>query len=66
MAKQATIYRMVMPAHTCPYGLKALDLLRRNGFAVEDHHLTTRAETNAFKAEHGVETTPQILSLIHI
>jgi glutaredoxin len=51
---------MVMPGHTCPYGLKALDLLKRKGFAVEDHWLTTRDETDAFKAEHGVKTTPQI------
>ena len=51
---------MVMPAHTCPYGLKALDLLRRKGFAVDDRHLTTREETDAFKAAHGVRTTPQV------
>jgi len=57
--KQATIHRMVMPGHICPYGLKALDMLRRKGFAVEDRHLTTRAGTDAFKAEHGVKTTPQ-------
>ncbi|MCA3255730.1 MAG: glutaredoxin [Alphaproteobacteria bacterium] len=56
----ATIHRMVMPTHICPYGLKALHLLRRAGYRVEDHHLTTRAETDAFKAEHGVATTPQI------
>ena len=54
------LHRMVMPGHTCPYGLKAKDLLRRSGFAVEDRHLTTREETDAFKAEHGVGTTPQI------
>ena len=51
---------MVMPAHTCPYGLKALDLLRRKGFAVDDRHLTTREETDAFKAAQGVRTTPQV------
>ena len=57
--KKAVLYRMVMPEHVCPYGLKALDLLRRKGFAVEDHWLKTREETDAFKAEHGVKTTPQ-------
>ncbi len=57
--KKATIYRMVMPTHTCPYGLKAKDLLRRKGYDVEDHWLRTREETDAFKAEHGVKTTPQ-------
>jgi glutaredoxin len=59
-AKRAVIHRMVMPSHTCPYGLKAVDLLRRAGYEVEDHHLTTREQTDAFKAEHGVATTPQI------
>ena len=58
--KHATLHRMVMPAHTCPYGLKALDLLRRRGYEVDDHWLTTREETDAFKAEHGVKTTPQV------
>ncbi len=48
-----------MPDHLCPYGLKAKDLLRRQGFEVQDHHLTTRAETEAFKQEQGVGTTPQ-------
>ena len=57
--KTAVLYRMVMPDHLCPYGQKALWLLRRKGYAVEDHLLTTRAETDAFKAEHGVPTTPQ-------
>ncbi|HBJ92869.1 MAG TPA: glutaredoxin, partial [Hyphomonadaceae bacterium] len=50
---------MVMPGHICPFGLKSLDLLQRKGFEVEDHHLTTREETDAFKAEHDVKTTPQ-------
>ncbi|OHD07683.1 glutaredoxin family protein [Sphingopyxis sp. RIFCSPHIGHO2_12_FULL_65_19] len=59
MTRQATLHRMVMPGHTCPYGLKAKYLLQRRGFAVDDRWLTTRAETDAFKAEHGVKTTPQ-------
>jgi len=58
--KQAILHRMVMPDHVCPYGLKALSLLRRKGFAVDDRWLRTRAETDAFKAEHKVETTPQV------
>jgi glutaredoxin len=48
-----------MPGHTCPYGLKAKHLLESRGFAVDDRWLTTREETDAFKAEHGVKTTPQ-------
>ena len=59
MAKQAILHRMVMPGHICPYGLKAKHLLKRRGFAVDDRWLTTRAEVDAFKAEHGVQTTPQ-------
>jgi glutaredoxin len=51
---------MVMEDHVCPYGLKAKDLLEREGFEVEDHWLETRSETDAFQREHGVETTPQI------
>ena len=57
--KTAVLTRMVMPGHTCPYGLKALHLLRSKGYKVDDRHLTTRAETDRFKAEHGVATTPQ-------
>ncbi len=60
MTRKATLYRMVMPTHTCPYGLKAKDLLRRQGYEVDDRSLRTREETDAFKAEHGVKTTPQI------
>jgi glutaredoxin len=57
--KRAIIYRMVMPEHICPYGLKAKHLLESKGYEVDDRWLTTRAETDAFKAEHGVKTTPQ-------
>ena len=56
----ASIHRMVMPEHVCPYGLKALHLLKSKGFEVEDHWLKTREETDAFKAKHEVETTPQV------
>ena len=57
--KQATIYRMVMPDHVCPYGIKTLDLLERQGFEVDDVHLGTDEETTAFREEWDVETTPQ-------
>lgn len=59
--KQATLYRMVMPDHTCPYGLKARHLLRSKGYRVEDTHLTTKEATEAFKEKHGVSTTPQVV-----
>jgi glutaredoxin len=57
--RKVKLYRMVTPEHTCPWGLKALDLLKREGFEVEDHHLKSREEIDAFKAEHQVQTTPQ-------
>lgn len=57
--KQAVIYRMVMPEHVCPYGIKSIHLLKKHGYEIEDNHLTTREETDVFKEEHSVETTPQ-------
>ena len=57
--RTATVYRMVMEDHVCPYGLKTIDLLKRQGFEVDDNHLTSREETDAFKEKHDVETTPQ-------
>jgi glutaredoxin len=57
--KKAVLYRMVMKDHICPFGLKSLDLLKRQGFEVEDHWLKTREETDQFQQAHGVETTPQ-------
>jgi len=57
--KTAKLYRMVMEDHVCPYGIKSKHLLNSKGFNVEDHHLTTREETDAFKEKYNVETTPQ-------
>lgn len=56
----ATLHRMVMDKHMCPHGLKAKDLLERSGFTVEDRHLSSREEVDAFKSQHGVATTPQV------
>tara|TARA_B100001079_G_scaffold142633_1_gene122154 strand:- start:1182 stop:1886 length:705 start_codon:yes stop_codon:yes gene_type:complete len=50
---------MVMKNHLCPFGLKSLDLLKREGFRVDDRHLTSREETDAFQREYNVDTTPQ-------
>ena len=55
----ATLYRMDLPDHLCPSGLKAKWLLEREGFTVDDHRLKTRDEVEAFKQQHGVATTPQ-------
>lgn len=59
LKRTATLHRMVMASHVCPYGLKARALLRSRGYAVDDRWLRTREETDAFKAAHGVKTTPQ-------
>ena len=59
-AKRATLHRMVLPDHICPYGVRAKALLEDAGFAVDDRVLGSREEVDAFMAEHGVETTPLI------
>ena len=62
MAEQrtATLYRMVLPDHTCPFGVRAKELLEANDFQIDDHVLRSREEVDAFKDEQGVETTPQV------
>lgn len=60
MSKKATIQRMITPDHLCPWGVKAIDLLRRNGFEIEDNHLESMAANKAYKEEHDYEETPQI------
>ena len=40
--RHAILYRMVLPKHTCPYGLKSKWFLGREGFTVEEHWLRTR------------------------
>lgn len=60
MSKKATIYRMVAPKHLCPWGVKGIDLLRRNGYDVEDHHLESMEANKAYKEENGYDETPQI------
>ena len=58
--KSATLYRMVLPDHTCPFGVRAKELLQHNGFAIDEHILRSREEVDAFEAEQGVATTPQV------
>lgn len=58
-SKQALLHRMVTPEHTCPFGVKSLELLERAGYQVEDHQLTTRSEVDAFMEDEEVQTTPQ-------
>ena len=62
MAEQntATLYRMVLPDHTCPFGVRAKELLEANDFSVDDRILSSREEVDAFKDDQGVDTTPQV------
>lgn len=60
MKQRATIYRMVTDDHLCPWGVKSKDLLRRHGYDVEDHHLTTAEANDQYKEENGYDETPQI------
>jgi len=58
--KRAVLYRMVLQDHTCPFGVRAKELLEEHGYEVEDNILRTREETDAFEAKHDVSTTPQV------
>ena len=58
--KEVKLYRMSNPEHECPWGLKAVNLLNEKGIEFEDHKLKSKSETEAFKAQHNVQTTPQI------
>ena len=59
-SRQAILYRMVLPEHTCPYGVRAKQMLEDHGFDVDDRVLGSREEVDEFKADQGVSTTPQI------
>jgi glutaredoxin 3 len=59
--RTAVLYRMVLPTHECPYGLRSKQMLEEAGFEVEDNLLTSREQVDAFMAEHGLETTPLII-----
>ena len=58
--KSAVLYRMVLPDHVCPFGVRAKQMLEREGFEIEEHILASREEVDAFEEEQGVQTTPQI------
>jgi len=54
------VYRMVKENSECPWGRRAVNLLADKGIEFEDVPLTSDAAVAEFKANHGVETTPQI------
>ena len=56
----ATLYRMVLLDHECPFGVRAKAMLDDAGYDVEEHLLKSREKVEAFKSEHDVSTTPQV------
>jgi glutaredoxin 3 len=59
-SRTAILYRMKLPDHECPYGLRARQLLEDAGYDIDDRLLTSRDQVEKFKREQGVETTPVI------
>ncbi len=59
-APTATLTRMVLPDHECPYGVRAKAKLEEAGFTIDERILSSREEVEAFKAEHGLATTPLV------
>jgi glutaredoxin len=51
---------MILPDHTCPFGVRAKALLDDRGYQIDDRILGSREEVDAFEAEHDVATTPQV------
>jgi glutaredoxin len=59
--RRATLHRMVLPDHTCPYGVRARAMLEEAGYEVDDRILSSREEVDAFMDEQGIDTTPLIV-----
>ena len=59
--RTATLHRMVLPDHVCPFGIRAKQLLQAEGYDVDDRILRDRDAVEAFKAKHGIATTPLIV-----
>ena len=51
MTETATLTRMILPDHTCPFGVRAKEMLAAAGFTVDDRILSTRDEVDAFAAQ---------------
>ena len=45
---KAVLTRMILPDHTCPFGVRAKDMLEAAGYEVEDRILSSRQEVDAF------------------
>ena len=58
--KKATLYRMVLDDHDCPFGRRAKEMLEAAGYQIDEHILATRDDVDAYKEKEGVATTPQV------
>lgn len=58
--RTAILYRMVLPDHICPFGVRAKQLLQSAGYDVDDRILRSREDVETFKEEQGVATTPLV------
>ena len=58
--REAILYRMILPDDTCPFGVRAKQMLEQAGFAVDDRILRSRDEVEKLEEELGVDTTPQV------
>jgi glutaredoxin 3 len=61
MKNKAVLYRMVLPEHVCPFGVRAKEMLEAAGYEIDDRVLRTRAAVEEVKERFGVATTPQIV-----
>lgn len=59
--RQAILYRMVLPDHTCPYGVRAKEMLDAAGYETEERILDTRERVEEVKQEFGTRTTPVVI-----
>lgn len=57
---KVVLYRMVLPDHVCPFGLRAKQMLEESGIPFDDKILASRDEVDAFKEKYGVDATPQV------
>ena len=57
---KAVLTRMILPDHTCPFGVRAKDMLEAAGYEVQDGILSSRQEVDAFEREKDIRTTPLV------
>ena len=61
MSSKVHLYRMELPDHFCPSGLKLKSYLEKKRVDFTDHPLKSRNEVDSLKDELGVTTTPQLV-----